>query len=298
MAYLSVEDLDVAFDNRTVLEGMAFEVDRGEVYGLIGPNGAGKSTSINVVCDLLRPRRGSVTIDGRSHETASRRALGVVPQELAVYRDLTALQNLEFFGAVYGLSPVDRRERASKYLEAVGLTERGDSLVSELSGGMQRRLHLAAALLHEPPLLIFDEPTVGLDLEVRQSIWNLISDLKRSGRAILLSTHHLEEAELLCSRIGIMHGGRIVAEGTLDELRGLIPAAEAAVVESQDLEAVRARARRLGVSFRDGHDSVVLWLPTRANLREVAEQLGGVPLTSVRVRPISLADVVREVVGG
>jgi ABC-2 type transport system ATP-binding protein len=298
MAYLSVEDLDVAFDDRTVLDGMAFEVDRGEVYGLIGPNGAGKSTSINVVCDLLRPRRGSVTIDGRSHETASRRALGVVPQELAVYRDLTALQNLEFFGAVYGLSPADRRERANKYLEAVGLTERADSLVSELSGGMQRRLHLAAALLHEPPLLIFDEPTVGLDLEVRQSIWDLISDLKRSGRAILLSTHHLEEAELLCSRIGIMHGGRIVAEGTLEELRGLIPAAEAAVVESQDLEAVRARARRLGVSFRDGHDSVVLWLPTRANLREVAEQLGGVPLTSVRVRSVSLTDVVREVVGG
>jgi ABC-2 type transport system ATP-binding protein len=147
-------------------------------------------------------------------------------------------------------------------------------------------------------LLIFDEPTVGLDLEVRQSIWDLISDLKRSGRAILLSTHHLEEAELLCSRIGIMHGGRIVAEGTLEELRGLIPAAEAAVVESQDLEAVRARARRLGVSFRDGHDSVVLWLPTRANLREVAEQLGGVPLTSVRVRSVSLTDVVREVVGG
>jgi ABC-2 type transport system ATP-binding protein len=296
MAYLSVEDLHVAFDGRTVLEGMGFEIDRGEVYGLIGPNGAGKSTSINVVCDLLRPRQGSVTIGGRSHETASRRALGVVPQELAVYRDLTALQNLEFFGAVYGLAPADRRERAGKYLEAVGLTERADSLASELSGGMQRRLHLAAALLHEPPLLIFDEPTVGLDLEVRQRIWDLIGKLKRSGRAILLSTHHLEEAELLCTRIGIMHGGRIAVEGTLEGLRGLIPAAEAAVVESEDLDAVRARARRLGVPFRDGHDSVVLWLPNRADLRDVAEQFLGVPLTSVRVRPISLADVVREVV--
>lgn len=198
---------------------------------------------------------------------------------------------------MYGLAATDRRNGATRYLDAMGLADRSGSLVSQLSGGMQRRLHLAAALLHEPPLLIFDEPTVGLDLEVRQRIWDLIVDLKRSGRAILLSTHHLEEAELLCTRIGIMGGGRIAAEGTLEDLRGLIPAAEAAVVESEDLDAVRARARRLGVSFRDGHDSVVLWLPEKTDLRAVADRLGDVPVSSVRLRPVNLSDVVREVVG-
>jgi ABC-2 type transport system ATP-binding protein len=161
---------------------------------------------------------------------------------------------------------------------------------------MQRRLHLAAALVHEPGLLILDEPSVGLDLEVRQRIWKLIADLKRSGTAILLTTHNLEEAELLCTRIGIMHRGRVAAEGTLEELQALIPAAELAVIESEDRDAVRARARDLGLSFREGHDSVVLWLPRKTDLRGVADQLGDVPLTSVRLRPVGLADVFAEVV--
>jgi len=297
MALLSVRDLHVAFGERTVLNDLSFDVDAGEVYGLVGPNGAGKSTTINVVCDMLRPQQGWVMVNGQDHSAIPRQTLGVVPQEISLYRDLSAVQNLEFFGALYGLALAARRDRAARCLDDVGLTDRSDSLVSELSGGMQRRLHLAAALLHRPELLILDEPSVGLDLEVRQRIWSLIADLKRSGTAILLTTHNLEEAELLCTRIGIMHEGRIAAEGALNELQALIPAAELAVVESNYRDAVRDRARKLGLTFREGHDSLVLWLPRKTDLRAVADQLGDVPLTSVRLRPVGLADIFSEIVG-
>lgn len=298
MAFLAVDDLQVAFGERTVLDGLSFEVGAGEVYGLVGPNGAGKSTTINVICDVLVARRGSVSIDGRSHVDVRRQALGVVPQDIALYRDLTARQNLEFFAAVYGLTPRVRRDRAARNLDAVGLSERAESRVSELSGGMQRRLHLAASLLHDPPLLILDEPTVGLDLEIRQRIWSLIVDLKRSGVAILLTTHHLDEAETLCDRMGIIDRGRVVAEGALEDLRGRIPAVELAEVGSEDLEVVRARAAQLGMTSREGHDSVVLWLPERMDLKRVAERFEEIPLSFVRIRPIGLADIMSEVVTG
>lgn len=298
MAYLSVEDLELSFGDRPVLHGLTFDVREGEIYCLLGPNGAGKSTTINVVCDLLRPSRGQVTIGGLPSTECPRERLGVAPQEIAVYRDLTCLQNLDFFGAIYGLGARARKSRSSECLDAVGLTPRADSLVTELSGGMRRRLHLACALLHDPPLLILDEPTVGLDLEVRQQIWSLITGLMRAGRAILLTSHHLEEAERLGTRIGIVHEGRIAAEGTMDELRALVRAEELAVVESLDPEAIRDRAKDLGLAFRANYDSTVLWLEERTDIRSLVGCLGDVPLTSVRLKPVGLEEVFSEVVGG
>ncbi|MBT8397724.1 MAG: ABC transporter ATP-binding protein [Gemmatimonadetes bacterium] len=296
--FLGVEGLKVSFGETSVLDELSFQIEEGEVYCLLGPNGAGKSTTINVICDILRPLAGGVTIGGASNTDVPREALGIVPQETAVYRDLTCIQNLTFFGAVYGLNPTARRERAETCLEAVGLSERADSIVSELSGGMRRRLHLASALLHEPPLLILDEPTVGLDLEIRQRIWNLISDLKRDGRSILLTTHHLEEAERIGTRVGIMDEGRIAAEGTMDELRQLVPAEELAVVETEDPEAVCKRARELGLRYRRNHGVMDLYLTQKTDIRSVVHSLGDIPLTSVRLKPVGLEEVFAEVVGG
>ena len=296
--YLSVRDVHVAYGDLTVLDGLSFHIAAGEVYCLLGPNGAGKSTTINVVCDLLRPQQGSVTIGGSSHTEVPRATLGVAPQEIAVYPDLTCVQNLEFFGAVYGLGRQASRIRAQACLDAVGLRERTDSLTSELSGGMRRRLHLATALLHEPPLLILDEPTVGLDLEIRQEVWDLINGLKREGRAILLTTHHLEEAERLGTRIGIIDSGRIVVEGSMDELRRQVEAVVLAVVESDDPDAVRHRAGELGLTFRHRADTTVLWLPEEMPIRGVVDTLGDVPLTSVRLKPVGLEEIFPEVVGG
>jgi len=298
MAFLSVEDLRLSFGDRLVLDGMSFGVGPGEVYGLVGPNGSGKSTTINVICDVLRAAEGRVLIDGLANTVVPATTLGVVPQEIGVYRDLTSMQNLQFFAAIYGLPRVAARKRAATCLAEVDLADRADSLVSELSGGMQRRLHFAMAQLHKPALLILDEPTVGLDLDIRHRIWTLIANLRRSGTAILLTTHHLEEAERLCNRIGIVHRGRVAAEGSLEDLRRLIPAKELAVVESEDSGAVCKRAAELDLVFRQGHDSTVLWLPERSDIRTVAEMLPGVALNSVRLKSIGLEEVFAEVIVG
>lgn len=295
---LVVEGLNLSFGDRVVLDGLSFEIGSAEVYGLVGPNGSGKSTTINAICGVLSPTEGCVRIGGVQNSVASTTALGVVPQEIGVYRDLTCMQNLQFFAAVYGLSRAAARERAAACLDAVGLADRAESLASELSGGMQRRLHIAMALLHKPALLILDEPTVGLDLEIRHRIWDLVAGLRGEGTAILLTTHHLEEAERVCDRIGIMHQGRIAAEGSMEDLRQLIPAQELAVVESKDPTGVRSRAAELGLPFRREHDATVLWLPQRSDIARVAAMMGDVPLRSLRLRPVGLEDVFTEVVAG
>jgi ABC-2 type transport system ATP-binding protein len=295
MTFLDVRHLEKRFNGRRALAGLSFSVDRGEVYGLVGPNGAGKTTTINIICNLLLQDGGEVTIDGAPVSPATRTRIGIAPQEIALYRDLTAAQNLVFFAGLYGLNEHSRYRRAGECLAAVGLEQRADSVVSELSGGMQRRLHIAVALLHEPPLLILDEPTVGLDLDARHRVWEVIDRLRREGRTILLTTHHLDEAEVLCSRIGILSLGKLVAEGSMDELRGLIPAAELAVVEAEDLSAVRECAAEHGLTYRDAPHAVTAWLPHRAELQEVASYFDGIPLRSLSLKPVGLAEVFAEV---
>ncbi|NNF26521.1 MAG: ABC transporter ATP-binding protein [Gemmatimonadetes bacterium] len=221
----------------------------------------------------------------------------MAPQEIAVYPDLTCTQNVAFFGAVYGLSRGESLARAQACLDAVGLRDRADSLVSELSGGMRRRLQLATALVHEPPFLILDEPTVGLDLEIRQQVWDLINGLRREGRSILLTTHHLEEAERLGTRIGIIDSGRIAVEGSMDALRRHVDAELLAVVESEDPDAVCRRAEELGITFRRRADTTVLWLTEDMPIRSVVDTLGDVQLTSVRLKPVGLEEVFAEVLG-
>ncbi len=298
MPYLDVQHLEKSFGDRRALTGMSFTVDRGEVYGLVGPNGAGKTTTINIICSLLEQDAGRVALDGAPMDDSMRSQLGVVPQEIALYRDLTSAQNLEFFAGLYGLRGAVRTDRVLVCLEAVGLEDRADSIASDLSGGMQRRLHIAVAMLHEPPLMILDEPTVGLDLEARQRVWDVIRGLRSEGRAILLTTHHLQEAEVLSTRIGIAAAGRVVAEGGMDELRALIPAAELAVVESDDPAAVRRQAEQRGLTYRDAGARVTVWLSRKTELEEVAGYFRGIQLTSLSLKPVGLEEVYAETVKG
>jgi ABC-2 type transport system ATP-binding protein len=295
MPFLTARHLAKAFDGRRALADLSFAVARGEVYTLVGPNGAGKTTTINLICCVLRQDGGEVLIDGAPVSPATRSRIGIAPQEIALYRELTALENVVFFAGLYGLRGTARERRAAACLEAVGLGERADSVVSQLSGGMQRRLHIAVALLHEPPLLILDEPTVGLDVDARHRVWKVIAGLQRGGCAILLTTHQLDEAEALSSRIGILSQGLLAAEGSMDELRRLIPAAELAVVEAADLSAVRERAAGRGLTCRDAPHAVTVWLPHRMELRAVAGYFDGIPLRSLRLKPVGLAEVFGEV---
>jgi len=214
------------FGALTALDGVTLDIAPGEFFGLLGPNGAGKSTFMSLISGLRPLDAGTLTVDGDGVSAGSaraRQALGLVPQHIALYSDLSAERNLRIFGELYGLRGQRLSERVDVLLEAVQLADRRKDLVKEFSGGMQRRLNLAAALLHEPRLLLCDEPTVGVDPQSRNAIFDFLKELNRGGLTVIYSTHYMEEATRLCSRIGIIDHGKILASGTIDELLAKLP---------------------------------------------------------------------------
>ncbi len=205
----------------TAVDGISFEVARGETFGLLGPNGAGKTTTINMIVGALHPDSGSVVVDGELDPTrpSARLKIGTAPQSLALYGDLTAEENLTFFGTLYGLGGARLRGRVEWALEFSGLAARRRHRVGTYSGGMQRRLNLVCGLLHDPPVILLDEPTVGVDPQSRNLIFESIEALRKQGRTILYTTHYMEEAERLCDRVAIMDRGKILA---LDRVEALL----------------------------------------------------------------------------
>jgi ABC-2 type transport system ATP-binding protein len=218
---VEVTNLIKTFGKNEAVKGVSFTIGKGEIFGLLGPNGAGKSTTINMMCGYLEPTSGDTVIDGISitkEPMKVKRIIGVVPQEIALYKDLNPLENLEFFGELYGLSAQVRKERARDILQFVGLYERRKENLKNFSGGMQRRINMAIALIHQPDFLLLDEPTVGVDPQSRENIFDTIEKLRDQGTTILYTTHYMEEAERLCNHIAIMDEGRIIALGTLEQL--------------------------------------------------------------------------------
>lgn len=217
---LTLSNVRKSFGKTVAVDGLSLEVRKGEILGLLGPNGAGKSTSVSLSVGLLAPDAGTVTIDGHGNpaEPAVRQRIGVAPQALALYDQLTGEENLVFFGEMFGLSGAVLDQRVSWCLDFVGLTDRKGDLAGGYSGGMKRRLNLAAALIHDPQLLLLDEPTVGVDPQSRNKIFESIEELHRQGRTIIYTTHYMEEAERLCDRIAIVDAGKLLALGTLGEL--------------------------------------------------------------------------------
>ena len=260
---LTVSGLCKAYGGRPVLQDLELSIPAGELYGLLGPNGAGKTTFLNILCRLVNADRGSILIDGLPHTRLPKGRIGIAPQENLLYGSLSCAEHLSFFG----------------------------SLAETLSGGMQRRLTLAIALVHGPELLILDEPTTGLDIESRHDLWNLIGNLRRQGMTILLTTHLLDEAERLCERIGILQRGRLVAEGTLVELKRLIPAREVVVVRTPREAAAVSRATGFGWNtVRHGGD-LTFWLPESLELTEIVRRLEGIPLEGISCQPVRLEHI-------
>src|SRR3954471_7028688 len=223
-ADVQVLNLVKTFDKIEAVKGVSFTISKGEIFGLLGPNGAGKSTTINMMCGYLAPTAGDTIVDGVSvtrEPINVKRTIGVVPQEIALYKDLSSLENLEFFGEIYGLSRQARRTQIEEVLHFVDLYDRRKEPVSTFSGGMQRRINLAIALLHRPSFLLMDEPTAGVDPQSREKIFDTIEQLRDQGTTILYTTHYMEEAERLCNHIAIMDEGRIIVMGTLEELLAL-----------------------------------------------------------------------------
>ncbi len=292
---LRIKNLTKKYGDRLALDQLTLQIPPGQVYGLLGPNGAGKSTTINLICNLLQPDGGSVSIAGQpaSHRTKS--LVGVAPQENLLYPSLSCAENLNFFGQIYGLSRAVRRERVERCLARVQLLDRAHSPAETLSGGMQRRLSMAIALIHHPKLVILDEPTTGLDIEARYEIWELIRQLQGEGVTVLLTTHLLEEAERLCQRIGMIRQGKLLAEGTQAELRRWVKAEQIAVLETTQPRQAIARAQALGYTTRKYGSDVGLWLPQAMNLRSLLDAFEGIPLDGAALHPVRLEHVYLEI---
>jgi ABC-2 type transport system ATP-binding protein len=262
---LEAEGLIKSFGDLVAVNDVSFHIEEGETFGLLGPNGAGKTTSISMVAGLLEPDGGAIQVSGtpiRTNSTAGKTDVGLVPQELAIYPDLTGAENLRFFGRLYGMPADKLASRVDQVLELIGLAERRDDRTKEYSGGMKRRLNIGIGLLHEPRLLILDEPTVGVDPQSRNSILESVEHLSDRGMAVLYTTHYMEEAERLCDRVAIIDEGVIKAEGTRRDLVSLVGEKDRiSVTASGDLAQISQLAAGLpgvfGASPSDGSVEVL-----------------------------------------
>jgi ABC-2 type transport system ATP-binding protein len=222
---LECHGLRRSFGKLAAVDGVSFHIDPGETYGLLGPNGAGKTTTISMVAGLLERDAGEVTVAGEPmtpHSVRAKGALGYVPQDLAIYPDLSGRENLMFFARLYGMPAAQAKSRSDEVLALTGLADRAGDQTKQYSGGMKRRLNIGIGLLHRPRLLILDEPTVGVDPQSRNAILESVEGLSGAGMAVLYTTHYMEEAERLCGRIGIIDHGKLIAEGTRAELVSMV----------------------------------------------------------------------------
>jgi ABC-2 type transport system ATP-binding protein len=247
---LEVLGLRKSYGELVAVDGVSLKAGKGETIGLLGPNGAGKTTTVSMIAGLIRPDAGEVRIAGRvlnSDTDPAKRDIGLVPQDLGLYDEMSARENLHLFGALYGLEGANLKRVIEEALELVGLRERAKDKVLNFSGGMKRRLNLAAALLHDPQLLLLDEPTVGVDPQSRNAIFDNLEVLKKRGKTLLYTTHYMEEAERLCDRLVIIDHGKVIADDTLQGLHRMVPVANLLMIELEDgkLDGLRVEDLRL-----------------------------------------------------
>ncbi len=287
-----IEKLAKSYGAIRAVDGISFEVRKGELYGLLGPNGAGKTTTLSMLSGLLDPDEGRILFDGidlAADPVTVKARLGIVPQETALYETLSARENLRFWGGLYGLSGAALAKAVDRVLELVGLSGRSKDAVKTYSGGMKRRLNLALGLVHSPQAVLMDEPTVGIDPQARLNILDAVRSVAASGATVLYTTHYLEEAEALCHRIGIMDHGRILAEGTLDELKRRVGNREIVTVRGAfDAETAKERLAAMpgvtAVSAEPGR----LVLSVEASGRAAVDLLAGVLASGLEVEGVSI----------
>jgi ABC-2 type transport system ATP-binding protein len=283
---LEVRGLHKRYGDLIAVHEVSFEARPGEMVGLLGPNGAGKTTTVSMIAGLLKPDRGEVRIEGavvRSETDPVKRRIGLVPQELALHDEIPAVENLTLFGSLYGMSGAPLRNAIGRALEVAGLSDRAKDRVGTFSGGMKRRLNLAAALLHDPSILLLDEPTVGVDPQSRNAIFSNLEVLKAQGKTLVYTTHYMEEAERLCDRIIIVDHGKVIANDTLAGVRRLVPELNVLAIEVENpgtgdwhaalrevdgVDAVAFEDRMLRVtvqSLQDVTPRVLIWLRERGH---------------------------------
>ena len=292
---LKITRLSKQFGDRQALNKLSLSLKSGEVYGLLGPNGAGKTTALNLLCGLLKPDSGEILVQGKPVCQATKLVVGVMPQQNLLYQSLPCAENLAFIARIYGLSKKKTAKRVQICLESVNLADRANSVVGDLSGGMQRRLSLAAAIIHKPKLVVLDEPSTGLDIEARYEVWDLIRSLKQQGVTVLLTTHLLDEVERLCDRIGIIKQGTLLTEGTIETLRERIPAKEIVMIDTKDEAGVIARAQSHGFTPRRYGNNLAFWVPERLELAELIDRFSDLPIDSISRHAIGLEHIYLEI---
>lgn len=222
---LRTKDLTKKYQSKVVVDGLNLEIRKGEIFGLLGPNGAGKSTTMNMICSIVRPTAGSIELLGKNPWKQKKEVIhkiGYIPQELAIHGNLKAWENVELFTSLYGIKGDALKETVRESLEYVGLLEKKNEFAKNFSGGMKRRLNIACAIGHQPELLIFDEPTVGIDPQSRNFILEKIKESNKKGATVIYTSHYMEEVEAICTRIAIMDNGKIIACGTSEELKKMV----------------------------------------------------------------------------
>ncbi|WP_459129205.1 ABC transporter ATP-binding protein [Guggenheimella bovis] len=301
---IKVEHLLKRYGQKIAVSDITFSIDQGEVFGLLGPNGAGKSTSINMITGLISKDQGQIIIDGEDldkNPLKLKHTVGIVPQELAIYQDLTALQNVRFFGELYGLKGKELKESAEEVLEFVGLKEHAKAKAKTFSGGMKRRLNIACGLVHKPSVLILDEPTVGIDPQSRNHILENIRELNKKGLTVIYTTHYMEEAEHLCDRIAIMDKGQIIAQGTLEELRNLLNEhrfVNIRTLEGMPVEAITSIPGVISAEYSDGNWRIETE-PKGTQLRDIFDAFAknNIEPLDVRTEDSNLEDVFLSLTG-
>ncbi len=307
MNIIEVKELTKIYDGRKAVDSINFEIKKGEAFGLLGPNGAGKTTTISMLSSLIPPTSGDALIEGKSiikEPIEVKKRIGVVPQDIALYPTLSALENLFFWGGMYGLSGKILKEKVDEVLQIVGLTERSKDIIKKYSGGMKRRINIAVGLLPSPQLLILDEPTVGVDPQSRTNILETLKGLNKNGLTILYTSHYMEEVEFLCNRIAIMDLGKIIAQGTQNELRLLVGKMDSLRIEATDevppgLEEVIRKVSEADEIKIAAHSIEILTLHGRRILPRIIKTLGdnNIRIKSVEVEEPNLESVFLHLTG-
>jgi ABC-2 type transport system ATP-binding protein len=302
---LKIEHLSKTFDSIKAVDDISFEVKKGEIFGFLGPNGAGKTTAISMISGLLKPDSGKITIDSmdlESHLKSIKKIMGVVPQDMAFYEELTASENLLFWGRLQGVKRKILEERIQIYLQATGLLGRENDPLKKYSGGMKRRINLIIGLIHQPKLLLLDEPTIGIDVQTRLNIFNLIKEASLKGTTILYTTQNLQEAEELCHRIAIMDQGKILAMGTLEELIQIVGEKDIIIISGKFSV---DQGRKISSFFKDAtvlslkEEKIILSLEASKKMPLLLEEFfkHGISIDDVSIKQPNLESVFLKLTG-
>ena len=302
---LIAKNLSKSYNDVKALSNVSLSIKEGELYGLLGPNGAGKTTTISILSSLLKPDGGEVLYQDKSlykNTSECKKIIGVVPQEIALYEDLTAIENLKFWGTLYGIKGKQLQSKTDELLEFLGLADRKNHKIKTYSGGMKRRINIAAALLHDPKIVFMDEPTVGIDPQSRNLIFEVIEELHSRGLTMIYTTHYMEEAERLCDRIGIIDEGRIITEGSLDELKKASSVKEEIQVKftnPQKTDLVRMNNHFNGQLSIQDNQMILSTSKTNTDLPELIQLCtnANLQLEKLDVRSLSLESIFLELTG-